>query len=207
MLYFDHDTSASTDPKIMQLRLEFGGAAVDAYWYLIEQMHRDERGICIADARAMRVHCHTLCTDEKTLREWVDFMLDMGLMALSEEEGVLLSERAMKNVGKYQGKKEKASSAAKSRWSNADAMQTHGECSKNAMPRKEKKRNSSNTIKSITTTIAEPVAAAAKAAPNSAEQHPHCPMCEVKVWKNTQTGKYDCLNCFEAWSSEAVVMR
>lgn len=46
-------------------------------------------------------------------------------------------------------------------------------------------------------------AVAVRTAPPSA----HCPMCEVKVWKNTQTGRYDCPNCFEAWSSEAVVMR
>ena len=32
-MYFDHSTTAATDPKVMQLRLEMGGAAVDAYWY------------------------------------------------------------------------------------------------------------------------------------------------------------------------------
>lgn len=67
MLYFDHSTGASTDPKIMQLRLECGGAAVDAYWYLVEQMHRDERPLCVRNANVMRVHCHTLCTDISTL--------------------------------------------------------------------------------------------------------------------------------------------
>lgn len=51
-MYFDHSTTAATDPKVMQLRLEMGGAAVDAYWYLLEQMHRDERGICVCDAGA-----------------------------------------------------------------------------------------------------------------------------------------------------------
>ena len=74
-MYFDHSTTAATDPKVMQLRLEMGGAAVDAYWYLLEQMHRDERGICVCDAGALRVHCHTLCTGEDELKTWVSAMV------------------------------------------------------------------------------------------------------------------------------------
>lgn len=197
MLYFDHDTSASTDPRIMQLRLECGGAAVDAYWYLVEQMHRDERCICMTDARAMRVHCHTLCTDESTFKAWVDAMFEIGLLTSHDDGESMASERAMENIEKYQDKREKARSAARTKWSNADAMQTHSE--RNAKKRKEKKRNSSNATKSITTTETPGVAAAASIAlPVGAK--PFCPMCELPLFKNTQTGKLTCSNCGEAFT-------
>ena len=42
MLYFNHDTQASKDDRIIALRSSMGGAAVDAYWTIIELIHRDE---------------------------------------------------------------------------------------------------------------------------------------------------------------------
>lgn len=205
MLYFDHDTSASTDPKIMQLRLECGGAAVDAYWYLVEQMHRDERGICMTDARAMRVHCHTLCTDENTFKTWVDSMFEIGLLTSHDDGESMASERAMENIEKYQEKREKARSAAKAKWSNANAEQPQSE--RNANKRKEKKRNSSNATKSITTTDTAVAAAAAKAAPPADQSAiPHCPMCNVPAWKDSM-GVYHCDCCHDTFERDKVGWR
>lgn len=186
MQYFDHDTGAATDPKIMQLRLECGGAAVDAYWYFIEQMHRDERSLCVGNANAMRVHCHTLCTDFQTLEKWVLAMIDAGLMKYDEMGDNIISERAESNYNAYKEKRQKASSAAKSRWDNADAKQPHKrtQCERNAnaMPRKEKKRKSSSAIKSTTNSKASGAAVAEKTAPPAAEKDeskaPHCPLCD-----------------------------
>ena len=209
MLYFDHDTSASTDQKLMQLRLECGGAAVDAYWYLVEQMHREERAVCVGNAGAMRVHCHTLCTDERTLREWVSTMLSTGLLEASESGDEVYSNRALFNINEYQAKKEKASSAAKSRWSNADAKQPHkrtqSERNADAMLRKEKKRNSSNATKSITTTKQSGAAEAAEAAAPDCKK-PVCPMCEVEAWKDN-TGYYHCPNCHDQFTKDKVGWR
>lgn len=42
MKYFDHDTDASSR-ELMDLRFECGGAAVDAYWFIIEAICREER--------------------------------------------------------------------------------------------------------------------------------------------------------------------
>lgn len=207
MLYFDHDTGASTDPKIMQLRLECGGAAVDAYWYLVELMHREERGVCVGNAGAMRVHCHTLCATSEDFKAYVSAMLSAGLLK-SEDGETVYSERALDNVSGYQAKREKASSAAKSRWSNADAMQTHKQtqCERNAtaMPRKEKKRNSSNATKSITTTKASGDAAGDKPAPPSAKAY--CPMCDSPAWKDN-LGVFHCNTCHDSYAREKVVWR
>ena len=215
MLYFDHSTGASTDPKIMQLRLECGGAAVDAYWYLIEQMHRDEQPLCVCNANVMRVHCHTLCTDVPTLEKWVEAMVEIDLLDRDETSDFILSERTMENVEKYQTKQEKARSAAESRWSNANAKQPHKrtQSKRNAdgMPTKQNKTNSSNANKSITTTNSSVAAAAAKAA-SPAEQKdesksPHCPLCDSLLRFDIPKGEWCCDHCIGEIKRESVVWR
>ena len=42
MRYFDHDTDATKDELIQALRLECGGAAVDVYWCILENIYREE---------------------------------------------------------------------------------------------------------------------------------------------------------------------
>ena len=211
MQYFDHSTSAATDSKIMQLRLECGGAAVDAYWYFVEQIHRDERPLCVGNATAMRVHCHTLCTDSETLENWILAMRNAGLIEYDETGENVTSPRAQENIDSYKAKREKASSAAKSRWDNADAKRPHKrtQCNRNAnaMPTKQNNTTSSNAINSITTANETPaVAAAAKAAPTD-EKKPFCPMCDTPVWKNTQTGRYRCGTCFDEYDEGKAVWR
>lgn len=203
MQYFDHATDAATDPKIMQLRLECGGAAVDAYWYIIEQMHRDEKSICVEDARAMRVHCHTLCVDEETLKSWFSAMVSIGLFHIDENTGEGYSKRAMDNIGKFQEKRQKASSSAKSRWSNADAKQTdkrkQSKRNANAMLTKQNKTKDSSAIKSTTNLSVEGAAAAVETAPPSP---PRCPLCESELFRNTQTGQWTCTGCCEVYAKD-----
>ena len=45
MKYFDHDVEAYKDDKIVLLRRECGGAAIDAYWTLLELIYREETEI------------------------------------------------------------------------------------------------------------------------------------------------------------------
>lgn len=216
MLYFDHSTGAANDPKIMRLRLEHGGAAVDAYWYLIEQMHRDEQPLCVCNANVMRVHCHTLCTDISTLEKWVEAMVEIDLFSYDESGDFIYSERTMENVEKYQIKQQKARSAAESRWSNADAKQTHKrkQCKRNAdaMPTKQNKTNSSNAIKSITTTSSSAAAEAAKATPtaeqNDETRSPHCPLCDSLLRMTITDGAMSWVcDCIGAIKDESVVWR
>ena len=146
MKYFDHDTSASMDEKIMQLRLMHGGAAVDAYWYLLEQIYKAEEPLCVCNANALRLHMHILCLDQKTLETYIQSMIEVGLFIEVEGE-VITSERAQNNVKKYQEKSTKASTAASKRWDckrNANAMQTHSERNANE---KEKEKENNNKEK------------------------------------------------------------
>lgn len=207
-MYFDHSTTAATDPKVMQLRLEMGGAAVDAYWYLLEQMHRDERGICVCDAGALRVHCHTLCTGEDELKTWVSAMVSIGLFEQDPDSGEIISPRAAQNIETYKAKSEKARSSAKARWENADAKRPHKRAQsggkQNAMLTKQNKTKGSSALKSTTTLPATGGAAAAGAAPAVAAKNPVCPLCQSKLYRNKQTAKWECPTCYDTFTDEQI---
>ncbi len=207
MQYFDHSTGASNDPKIIQLRLKCGGAAVDAYWYFVEQMHHDMRPVCVGNADAMQVHCHLLCTDKQTLEKWLDEMFSTGLL-WRNDNGEIGSDRAMENISRFEDKREKSQAAAAKRWHNADAnanaMQTHSERNAKAMPTKQNKTKQKDGIanKSNANPKASSVASAAKAAPQAAF---YCSMCDTPLTRNKQTGKWDCPSCCISFTEEKAV--
>lgn len=108
MQYFNHDTSAGDDPKIVALRLEHGGAAVDAYWCIVELVYRDESPLVFFGNRlGTKAVSHRLCTDEKQLEEWVQTMLDLGLLKRCGEDGnSLTSDRIDENMSDFVRKAE-----------------------------------------------------------------------------------------------------
>ena len=205
MQYFDHSTGASTDPKVMQLRIVCGGAAVDAYWYFVEQMHHDMRPVCVGNADAMRVHCHMLCTDTETLQKWLDAMFSTGLL-WKTDNGEVCSERAMENIKRFEEKREKSQAAAAKRWENANAKQTHSKRNANAKrtqcQQNKTKQKDGIAIKGNTNPSASSVAAAAVAAPLAAKRKlkPPCPLCGTPMKRNGQTAKWDCPNCMDSFT-------
>lgn len=112
MLYFNHDTQASKDDKIIALRSAMGGAAVDAYWTIIELIHRDETELVLGENQMLTKSVSAwLFTDEKTLMQWVEYMLEVGLLVLCDrtsESVIVTSERARGNIVAYQQKAETA---------------------------------------------------------------------------------------------------
>ena len=57
----------------------------------------------------------------------------------------------------------------------------------------------------ITSSLLDGAADAVKTAPPSKKnQRPLCPDCEHPLWKNTQSGRWDCSHCFGSWTSEQV---
>ena len=43
--YFPHDTTSSSDPKMIDLRISFGWKAIGMYWAIIEALHRQKNGM------------------------------------------------------------------------------------------------------------------------------------------------------------------
>lgn len=194
MQYFEHSSTASSDDKIIALRLEHGGAAVDAYWVIIEHIYREESELVFFGNRYANLSlCHRLNTTPDALETWIASMLDIGLLERDvENPNALVSVRAMENIAAYREKCETARQNGKKGGrkptQKPDASQTLSDGLANKL-----KQNKTKQINKE-----EPrIATAVEAAPLQRELVPHCPLCDVKLFKNTQTGKLDCPNCFD----------
>lgn len=113
MQYFNHDTTAASDDLLMALRLEHGGAAVDCYWTIIEQIYREERPAIIGENRpetkALSVR---LAIAYQVLIEYVQTMISYGLLVavenLESDALVVTSTRAEANIKAYRDRCETA---------------------------------------------------------------------------------------------------
>ena len=116
MLYFDHDTSAADDDKIVVLRDEHGGAAVDAYWTVLERIYRDETDLVFGKNQVQtKALTRRLGLGFDELQTYISAFFDIGLLedvATDEQrsEGicVLHSKRASDNIAAYNERKETA---------------------------------------------------------------------------------------------------
>lgn len=130
MIYFSHDVGASSDDKIIALRLEGGGAAVDAYWCVLEAIYREEGPFRFgADLPQSRALAYKLCADVPTLQGYLDAMVRVGLLAAPEPEGngasAYSSARAIREIEDYSTKREAlAAGGRKGRKRSAKAAAT-----------------------------------------------------------------------------------
>lgn len=112
MRYFDHDTDAAKDELIQALRLECGGAAVDVYWTILEQIYMNETDLVLSANRPeTKSVLHWLCTDWNTLETVIKATQQIGLFVVTENgegEYTVHSERAQRNIDAYHLKQETA---------------------------------------------------------------------------------------------------
>ena len=105
MQYFNHDTDASFDSKVSALRFFHGGAAVDAYWCLIECIYKDEKPFELNDFNAASL-AMKLNASLADVQSWVDGIIETGL--LSKSENGLTSRRIEENIRAYHEKTKRA---------------------------------------------------------------------------------------------------
>ena len=113
MRYFDHDTEACKDDLIMALRLEHGGAAVDAYWAILEYIYFYETALVFSSNRPeTKSVLHWLVLDYETLKTYILTMEKLGLIFTEKDEEndaiIVHSERAKDNIERYQQRVETA---------------------------------------------------------------------------------------------------
>ena len=202
MEYFNHDTAAGVDDKIIALRLECGGAAVDAYWVILEQLYRDETALVFFGNRHLtRSVCHRLAVDEETLKTWVLAMLEIGLLERTvENPDAIHSSRATENINAYRQKAETARQNGKKGGrkptekpkANQRGNRTLTDDETQGKANKIKENKGIDTHKGYQIPNAEGVAAAVKTAPPSAQKN--CPSCGFTMFRNTQTGRVQCPN-------------
>lgn len=107
MRYFDHDTTACSDSRLLALRLEHGSAAIDLYWTLLERIYADEKPLNLGGSNLeTKSVLHLVSITQEELEKYVSTMLELGLFQGCIEG--LFSQRAMDNIAAYQQRAETA---------------------------------------------------------------------------------------------------
>ena len=127
--YFNHDSSARLDIRIIKLRSTLGYAGYGLFWAVLELLFTEENKICTSqyDILAYGLQC-----DTAMLKQVIE---DFDLFVI--ENGCFYSRRLNNHIEEINTKSIKAKENANKRWNNATAMQPHSD------------RNASKVNKSI----------------------------------------------------------
>ena len=127
--YFNHDSNARNDYRIIKLRAKLGYEGYGIFWSLLEMLFIEENKICIEDydALAFGLQC-----DANKLKQVIE---DFDLFVI--EDNCFYSKRLNNHIEEINNKSIKAKENANKRWNNANAMQTQSD------------RNASKVNKSI----------------------------------------------------------
>ena len=211
MKYFDHDTEAGKDDKVVALRLRSGGAAVDAYWCVLEEIYRTETEFATEKNQAGFVAlAHRLCVDVEVLSDWFSAMVEIGLLEPTSDGKAVTSGRATANIAQYKQRQETARQngklgGRKPKQNQAKTKAVSNWKAKKTQPETKEKEKLLDTHKGYPNNYASGDAAAADAAPPAAK--PHCPLCDAEMPRHDGTAMWwECRTC-GAVKAEAVVWR
>ena len=115
--YFNHDSVARFDIRIIKLRSKLGYEGYGIFWAVLELLFTEENKVCIDDydSLAFGIQC-----DATILKQVIE---DFDLFVL--EDGCFYSRRLNNQIDEINTKSNKAKENASKRWNNATALQPH----------------------------------------------------------------------------------
>ena len=115
--YFNHDSNARNDLKLIRLRSAGGFEFYGIYFAILELLFAEENKICVSqyDILAYGLQC-----DANKLRAVIE---DFDLFII--EDGCFYSRRLNNQIDEINNKSNIAKENAKKRWNNAKALQPH----------------------------------------------------------------------------------
>jgi len=127
--YFNHDSTARFDIRVIKLRSKLGYEGYGIFWALLELLFTEENKLCVSDYYDLAYGLQ--CEPEILIQVIEDF--DLFVI----EDGCFYSKRLNDHIEEINSKSTKAKENASKRWNNATAMQPHSD------------RNASKVNKSI----------------------------------------------------------
>ena len=117
--YFNHDSTARNDYRVIKMRAKLGMEAYGIFWSLLEMLFTEENKLCVDDydSLAFGLQC-----DPKILKQVIE---DFDLFVI--EDNCFYSKRLNRQIEEINTKSNKAKESASKRWNNASAMQTHSD--------------------------------------------------------------------------------
>ena len=113
--YFNHDSTARNDYRIIKLRATLGYEGYGVFWALLELLFTEENKICMSQYEIL---AYGLQCDSKILKHVIE---DFDLFVI--EDGCFYSRRLNSQIDEINNKSNIAKENAKKRWNNATAMQ------------------------------------------------------------------------------------
>ena len=140
--YFSHDYGARNDPKILELRAEYGLEGLGLYWCIAETLAEADDGYINPNLLAGLSIGYGVT--KAKLQEYIDFMIKVEL--LREDDNGYYSKRMMEHKQIRKKLSEAGKKGAKRRWENREAKGElkggHGTPNAKERKGKEKKGNS-----------------------------------------------------------------
>ena len=115
--YFTHDYGARNDPKILELRSEYGLEGLGLYWCIVETLAEEEDGYI--NPKLLGGISVGYGIAKVKLQEYIDFMLKVEL--LCEDENGYYSERMMKHKKIRRALSNAGKRGANERWGDRGA--------------------------------------------------------------------------------------
>lgn len=114
--YFNHDSSARLDIRIIKLRSKLGYAGYGLFWAVLELLFTEENKICTSqyDILAYGLQC-----DTAMLKQVIE---DFDLFVI--EDGCFYSRRLNNHIEEINLKSKKAKESVSKRWNNTNVLQT-----------------------------------------------------------------------------------
>ena len=116
--YFNHDSIARNDYRIVKMRSKLGMESYGIFWSVLEMLFTEENKLCIEDYNSL---AFGLQCDAEVLKQVIE---DFDLFVI--EDGCFYSKRLHKQINDINNKSNKAKDNANKRWS----MQS--QCDRNA---------------------------------------------------------------------------
>ena len=117
--YFNHDSSARLDIRIIKLRSTLGYAGYGVFWAVLELLFTEENKICTSqyDIIAYGLQC-----DPIILKQVIE---DFDLFVI--EDGCFYSRRLNNHIEEINLKSKKAKESVSKRWNNTNVKQTYND--------------------------------------------------------------------------------
>ena len=117
--YFNHDSTARNDYRIIKMRSKLGMESYGIFWAVLEMLFTEENKLCIDDydSLAFGLQC-----DATILKQVIE---DFDLFVI--EDNCFYSRRLNNHIDEINNKSNKAKENASKRWNNANAMRSHSD--------------------------------------------------------------------------------
>jgi len=117
--YFNHDSAARNDYRIIKLRATLGYEGYGVFWAVLELLFTEENKICTSqyDILAYGLQC-----DPIILKQVIE---DFDLFVI--EDGCFYSRRLNNHIEEINNKSKKAKESVSKRWNNTNVIRTYND--------------------------------------------------------------------------------